>query len=86
MDWQLILTILVPTFAFLGWIYNRIDKKFDCVDKKFEGVYQRFDMVFDELKQLRKDMQVLDSRISRIEGQLTGVPSWEPKIRERKQE
>ena len=37
MHWQEILTILIPLFAFLGWIYNRIDKKFERVDKKFEN-------------------------------------------------
>lgn len=73
MNWQDILTILVPTFAFMGWIYHRIDKKFD--------------RVFEELKDIRKDIQNLESRVSRIEGQLMGPPKyWEPKVIEKAKE
>lgn len=34
----------------------------------------------DELKAIKISIQALDSRVSRIEGQLMGSPRWEPKI------
>jgi len=70
MNWQEILTILIPMFAFLGWIYSRIDKKFEKIEHT--------------INDLRKDVQAIESRVARIEGQL--VPhrwDWEPKIVEK---
>lgn len=68
--------VVVPLGVFMGWIYSRIDKKFDAIDKKF-------DTINTDLKSLGEKIQSLDSRLSRIEGQLIGPPHWEPKIRER---
>ena len=36
-----------------------------------------------EAKEIKRDLQQLDSRVSRIEGQLMPSP-WEPKIKEKK--
>ena len=72
MNWQEILTILVPLFAFLGWIYNRIDKKIDRVEIS--------------LKDLNEKVHGLDTRISRIEGQLNLVHYCEPKVLHKKEE
>lgn len=88
-DWQNILTIVVPLGAFLGWIYNRLDKKFDKIDKRFDKVDERFEKVDQRFENVDKrfdkvdeKLQILDSRVSRIEGQLTPtqVRYWEPKI------
>lgn len=70
MDWKEILSILVPIFALLGWIYLRIDKKFDIVDKKF-------DQVIEELKCIRKDLNSIDMRLSRLEGRFEERGHWE---------
>lgn len=72
MNIQEILTILVPTLALLGWVYSRIDK--------------RFDSIMNELKEMRKDIQSLDTRVSRIEGFLAGPTHWEPKIIQKEEE
>ena len=47
MDWKEILTLLVPTFAFLGWIYHRLDKKFD-------SVYKKLDSMSEDIKSISK--------------------------------
>lgn len=41
--------------------------------------------VEQRLEKVEDKLQSLDSRISRIEGQLIGSPHWEPKIREREE-
>ena len=66
MDWQNALLIVIPLASFLGWIYRRIDKKFE--------------VMMLEIKELRKDVQSLDTRVSRIEGFLAGPTHWEPRI------
>jgi hypothetical protein len=71
-NWIEVFTILVPICAFLKWFITRMDKKFESIDK-------RFDTMFSELKEIRKDIQNLDSRVSRIEGQLS-PRFWETKI------
>ena len=76
MDWQPILTILIPILSFMGWVYARIEKRAD----------ERFHELKNEIKDLRKDIQSLDSRVSRIEGQLIGPFRFEPKIVEVKEE
>lgn len=52
MNLQDILTILIPTFGFLSWIYSRIDKKFELMDKKFERMdakFERMDAKFEQI-------------------------------------
>jgi len=63
MNWQEIIAIVAPIMGRLAWFYNRIDKKFECIDKRFDGVNL-------ELKEIRRDIQSLDTRVSRIEGHL----------------
>lgn len=87
MNWQEILTLLIPIFALMGWTYKRIDKRFESADKRFESIDKRFDKLFDELKEMRKEIQSLDSRIARIEGHLTGMGyHWESKVVEKREE
>jgi chromosome segregation ATPase len=70
MHWQDILSIVIPIGALLAWVYNRIDKKFDQL---------RTD-VRNDINDLRKDVQSIETRVSRIEGQLTHFePRWEPR-------
>lgn len=80
MDWKDILTILVPLFTFLGFIYHQMNRKFDLIDKKFDKIDQRFEKMEEKL-------QNIDSRIARIEGHLTGMHyGWDPKIIEKKED
>ena len=80
MNWQKILSILVPTFSFILWGYYRREKKADArlasllkktderptpIDKRADGTHAE---LISEIRDLRKDVQSLDSRISRIEG------------------
>jgi len=85
-NWQEILTIIIPLAAFMGWIYNRIDKKFESVDKRFEQVTKQFERQFERvenrldrienrLDRIEGSIQSLESRVSRIEGQLIGPPA-----------
>lgn len=66
MEWKEILTIMVPLFAFMGWVYHRIDKRFDRIDHQFDRINEK--------------IQNLDSRVARIEGHLFGGPRYEPKL------
>lgn len=70
MNWQEILTIIIPIIGFLGWIYGRLDKRFERLENQINDV--------------RKDIQSLDSRVSRIEGQLSPY-HWEPKIKQKEE-
>ena len=79
MNWQEIFTIIVPMIAFMGWIYSRIDKKFEQVEK-------RFDKIDNRLERMEEKMQSLDSRVSRIEGQMNSPYHWEAKIKDKAQE
>jgi hypothetical protein len=76
MNWQEVLTILVPILGMMAWVYNRIEKKFDTGFTELKA----------EIKDLRKDIQSIDSRVSRIEGHLIGMHHWEPKVIEKKEE
>jgi len=48
---------------------------------KINQIFIDISEIKTEIKDVRKDIQCLDSRISRIEGQLMGPHYWEPKIR-----
>jgi hypothetical protein len=84
MNWQEILTIIIPILlglgGGLGWIYSRLDKKFDKVDQRFDNTDKRFDSILGEIREMRKDIQSLDSRVSRIEGFLVGIHPYELKV------
>lgn len=77
MEWKEILTLLVPTFAFLGWIYHRLDKKFDGIDKKFDGVYKKLDSMSEDIKSISKDLHNVDMRLNRLEGRFEERGYWE---------
>lgn len=74
MNWQEILTIVIPIIAFMGWIYSR-EVKLDI--NKLKG----------DIKDLRKDVQAVESRVSHIEGQLLRMNPyehrWYPHVKER---
>lgn len=93
MNWQDILTILLPLLVLMSWVYNRIEKKSDERQKQIEKraderqkeIEKRFDDLKTEISGLRSATQSLDSRVSRIEGHLTGMHyHWEPKVIEKK--
>lgn len=65
MNWQEVLSIVVPVVVslggFLGWIYHRLDKKFESVYRRFESVDRKFEQVLIEIKEIR-------TGLNRIEG------------------
>lgn len=88
MNWQDILTIIVPLGAFLGWIYSRIDKRFEEIcfrtDKRFDEFSSRMDKKFeenkndikeikDDLKDIRADLVILNTRVAIIESKLSDI-------------
>lgn len=76
MDWQIVIreifTYLIPMGALFGWLWNRLDKKFEKIDQRFDKIDEKFEMIFKELKEIRGDIKILDQRVSRIEGYLAG--------------
>ena len=98
MNWPEVLTILVPLVGLMGWVYNRIEKK---ADERFRELKEEIKETKKELrgeiestkKELKADIdkvqsgvQSLDSRVSRIEGHLTGMGHhWEPKVLEKEE-
>jgi len=76
MDWKDLLQILVPIIGFMAWFYHQLDKRIDKMDERIDSRFNKMD----------EKLQTLDSRVSRIEGQLVGPPRWEPKIHEKKEE
>jgi len=84
MDWIQILAIVVPIVAFLGWMYNRIDKKFDRIDERFEKMDSSLK---EEFKSINATLSQLKDRVLIIEVQMRSGPyHWEPKIVEKKEE
>jgi peptidoglycan hydrolase CwlO-like protein len=78
-----IVTILFGTGIIFGIgkiIFNtgKISEKITLMDKNINQLQ-------DESRDILKSIQILDSRISRIEGQLT-PRIWEPRIIEKKEE
>lgn len=67
MNWQEILTILVPLLSLMGWSYMRIDKKLDRLEEKMDD---RFDEV-------GKSLHSLDMRLTRLEGRFDERGYWE---------
>ena len=74
MNWQEVLTILVPIIAYMGWVYARIEKKADIrqatSEKRFDALEKRFDKVDEKL-------QSLDTRLTRLEGRFDERGYWE---------
>lgn len=63
MNWTEVLTIVVPILGLMGWVYGRLDK--------------RFNDVMQELKSLRHDVHNLDMRLTRLEGRFDERGYWE---------
>jgi len=77
MDWTQVFAIVVPIVAFSGWIYNRIDKKFDKIEKEIK----------EEFKNVNASINQIKDRVLTIEVQMRSGPyHWEPKIIEKKEE
>jgi hypothetical protein len=66
LNWQDLLAIIVPLGALIGWMWTRLDKKFDKIDKNFEKIDEK-------LEKMDTNIQGLDRRISHIEGYLMGA-------------
>ena len=88
MNWQDVLTLLIPLLGLMSYLYNRIEKKaedrqkqthqeFDKVHQKFEKVYQEFDKVYQEIKDVKKDTSRINERLTRLEGRFDERGYWE---------
>ena len=70
MNWQEILVILTPILSLLGWVYARIDKRFEHIDTKFDKVYGEFG-------EIKKTLHSLEMRLTRLEGRFDERGYWE---------
>lgn len=77
MNWQDILSIIVPLGALIAWLHRDLKSQIAKVEVRIEKVETR-------MEKLEEKVNSLDSRIARIEGQLMHFePRWEPKIKEK---
>jgi hypothetical protein len=67
MNWQEILTILVPLIGLMGWTFNRIDKKIDKLNCNMD----------DEFTEVKKMIHSIDMRLTRLEGRFDERGYWE---------
>ena len=67
MNWQEILTILIPLFGLMAWVYNRIDKKFEALSTD----------VKHEFKSVKDALHQIDMRLTRLEGRFDERGYWE---------
>ncbi len=78
---QDILSIVIPIFGLLGWIYSRIDKKFDQVEKRFQHMDVRNEQLVqkmtEEFSEMKKILHSLDIRLTRLEGRFEERGYWE---------
>ena len=79
LDWNLIISGVLPVGAIIGFglrslgkRFDKIDARFDKVDARFDKVDARFDKVDRDLQDIRSDLGKLSERVSRLEGILTG--------------
>ena len=57
-----VLTTSVAMGGMFAWFWKRLDKKFEAIDK-------RFDKIDEAIAAMRTDIRMLDTRMSRLEGQ-----------------
>lgn len=38
MNWQEVLTILIPILSLMAWVYNRIEKRFDAIMEELKSI------------------------------------------------
>lgn len=77
MNWQEILTIMVPILGMLGWVYNRVDKRFDKIDQRFEKVDQRFEKINQRFEKVEEKLDSMNMRLTRLEGRFEERGYWE---------
>ena len=65
MDWQSIAIILVPILSVLGWIWSRIDRRFDKIDLKFEKIESE---IKDVKTSLESEIKEIRTSLNRMEG------------------
>jgi len=56
MDWSEIAAIVVPIISFMGWFWNRLDKKFQKVDERFDRIDKRFEKVDEKFKEIHLEI------------------------------
>lgn len=74
MNWQEVLSILVPLIALMGWVYTRIEKK---ADERLKLIDEKFKLVIDELKLINEKIHSLDIRLTKLEGRFEERGYWE---------
>lgn len=71
MNYAEILTILIPMMTFLGWVYLRIDKKFEKIDEKFEKMEQKFEKIDEKFEKIDEKFDQLNTKIDSVENSLS---------------
>jgi hypothetical protein len=62
-DLQSILSIVLPLGALMGWMWNRLDKKFDSIDKRFESMDKKFESRFESMdKKFESRFESMDKK------------------------
>jgi hypothetical protein len=63
MNWELILQVTAPIFLVMGYVWNKIDKRFDALDKRMERT--------------ENCLVAIDRRLSHLEGRFEERGYWE---------
>lgn len=70
MNWQDILAVIIPLGALSGWIYSRIDKRFDEIKSEMKEMRSEFT---NETKLIRNDISGLNTKVAVIESKLSDI-------------
>lgn len=74
MNWEEILTILIPILGFMGWVYSRIEKKIEAGNLAIKAEVKE---IKEELKEIKKEISSVKDRLTRLEGRFDERGYWE---------
>ena len=74
MNWQDVLTLLIPLLGLMSYLYNRIEKK---AEDRQRQVQQDMDKIYQEVRDIKKDTSRINERLTRLEGRFDERGYWE---------